>query len=63
MYSPKETIESLFYGTCTRHEKVLTKNIPRLRDLEDIIVCPRVMVTYAFLTIFFKNVLQHKEKD
>ena len=41
----------MFYDTGTRHEKVLTKNTPRVCDLEDIIFCPRVMATYAFLAI------------
>ena len=41
------TIKFLFYDTGTRPEKVLTKNI-RLGDLEDRILCPRAMATYAF---------------
>ena len=32
-------------------EKVLTKNIRRVRDLEDRILCPRAKTTYAFLAI------------
>ena len=36
------------YGTGTRHGKVLTKSIPRVRDVR-----PRVMVMYAFLAITF----------
>ena len=32
---------------------VLTKSIPRVRDLEDIILHPRVVTTYAFLAITF----------
>ena len=34
-------------------EKVLTKNIRRARDLEDKILCPRAMATYAFFAITF----------
>ena len=37
-----------FYGTGTRPEKVLTKNIRRLRDLEDKILCPRAMLRMLF---------------
>ena len=48
-YWSKETIKSLFYGTGTRPEKVWAKNIRRMRDLEDRILCPRTMATYAFL--------------
>ena len=46
----------LVYGTGTPHEKVLTKSIPPVHDLEDIIlqfVRPRVMTRYAFLAITF----------
>ena len=32
---------------------VLTKSIPRVRDLEDIIFRPRVIAMYAFLAITF----------
>ena len=45
--------EFLFYGRGTRHKKVLAKSIPRVRDLEDIILRPRVIATYAFLAITF----------
>ena len=48
MYLPKGTTECLFYGTGTLHEKVLTKSITRVRDLEDIILRPRVMATMRF---------------
>ena len=34
-------------------EKVLTKNIRRVRDLEDKILCSRAMATYAFFAITF----------
>ena len=34
-------------------KKLLTKNIRRARDLEDKILCPRVMATYAFFAIKF----------
>ena len=53
MYRPKRTIECLFCSTGTRHEMVLTKSIPRVRDLEDIIFRPRVIAMYAFLAITF----------
>ena len=43
----------MFYDTGTRHEKVLTKSIPRVCDLEDMIFRLRVMATYAFLVITF----------
>ena len=49
----KEIIIFLFYGTGTRPEKVLTKNIRRVRDFEDRILCPRTMTTYAFFAIIF----------
>ena len=39
--------------TDTRPEKVLTKNIRRLRDLKDRMLCPRTMATYAFFSITF----------
>ena len=39
----------LFYGISTRPEKVLTKNIRRVRDLEDRILCLRAMATYGML--------------
>ena len=46
----------MFYGTGTRSEKVLTKNIRRVRNLEDRILGPRTMSTYAFFAItFFLN--------
>ena len=45
----KEQLNVLFYGTDTRPVKALTKNIRRVRDLEDRILCPRTMATYAFL--------------
>ena len=60
----------MFYGTGTRPEKVLTKNIRRVRDLEDKSFCPRAMATYAFFAItffadinFVFKVLQRKEED
>ena len=34
-------------------EKVLTKNIRRVRDLEDKILCPRTMAMYVFLQYIF----------
>ena len=38
-------------------EKVLTKNIRRVRDLEDKILCPRTMAMYVFLQyIFFSDI-------
>ena len=42
-------------GTGTRHEKALTTNIPRVRDLREIILCPRLMATNTFfpVTVFF----------
>ena len=43
----------MFYGTGTRPEKVLTKNIRRVRDLEDKRFSPRAMATYAFFAITF----------
>ena len=69
MYWPKGTIWCLFNGTGTLHEKVLTKNIRQVRDLEDIILRPGVMATYVFLAItfisyiIFLKVLQHKQKE
>ena len=48
---------------------ILTKNIRRVRDLEDKILCPRAMATYAFFAItFFSDIIfflifQRKEKD
>ena len=44
-----------FYGTDTRHEKALTTNIPRVRDLEETVLCPRVMPTNTFFpcNLFF----------
>ena len=50
-------------------EKVLTKNIRRVRDLEDKILCPRTMAMYVFLqyifflTYFFFKLLRYKEED
>ena len=43
----------MFYGTGTCPEKVLTKNIRRVRDLKDRILCPRTMATYTFFAITF----------
>ena len=43
----------MFYDTGTRNEMVLTKSIPRVRDLEEIILRPRVMATNALLAITF----------
>ena len=45
-------------GTGTRHEKALTTNIPRVRDLREIILCPRVMATNTFFPVtFFSDVI------
>ena len=41
------------YGTGTRPEKVLTKNICRVHDFKDRILCPRTMATYAFFAKTF----------
>ena len=41
----------MFYGTGTRPEKVLTKNIRRVRDLEDKFCAHEAMATYAFFAI------------
>ena len=49
----KKQFNVFFYGTGTRPEKVLTKNIRQARDLEDKILCPRAMATYAFFAITF----------
>ena len=45
-------------------------NIPRVRDPEETILCPRVMATNTFLPVtffsdvnFFFKVLQHKEEE
>ena len=47
----------MFYGTGTRPEKVLTKNIRQVRNFKDRILCPRTMATYAFFMItFFSNI-------
>ena len=43
----------MFYGTGARPKKVLTKNIRQVRDLEDKILCPRAMASYAFFAITF----------
>ena len=43
------------YGTGTLLEKALTTNIPRVRDLEETILCPRVMATITFLPITFSS--------
>ena len=45
----------LFYGTGTHPEKVLTKNIRRMRNLKNRILCQRALATYAFFrdNIFF----------
>ena len=60
----------MFYGTGTRPEKVLTKNIRRVRDFEDRILCPRTMATYAFFaitlfsdTIFFLKFYSTKRRN
>ena len=60
----------MFYGTGTRLEKALTTNIPRVRDLEETILCPRMMATHTFFpvtffsdVIFFFFFLQHKEDE
>ena len=44
-----------FYRTGTRLEEALTTNIPRVRDLEETIFCPRVMATntFFFCNLFF----------
>ena len=47
----------LFYDTGTRHEKALITNIPRVRDPEQTILCPRVMATNTIFPVtFFSNV-------
>ena len=43
----------MFYGTGARPKKVLTKNIRRVCDLEDKILCPRAMASYGFFAITF----------
>ena len=43
----------LFYCTGTCPEKVLTKNIRRVCDFEDRILCPQTMAMYAFFAITF----------
>ena len=43
-----------------RLEKALTTKIPRVHDLEETILCPRVMATNTFFSVTF-FVLQHKE--
>ena len=45
----------MFYGTGTRLEKALTTNIPRVRDLEESILCPRVMATNTFFHVTFSS--------
>ena len=59
----------MFYDTGTQHEKAAITNIPRVRDPEETISCPRVMATNTFFPVtffsdvnFFK-VLQHKEEE
>ena len=44
----KEQLYFLFDGTGTRPEKVLTKNIRRVRDFENRILCLRTMATIVF---------------
>ena len=39
--------------THARPKKVLTKNICRVRDFEDRILCPRTMATYTFFRVNF----------
>ena len=60
----------MFYDTGTRHEKALITNIPRVRDPEETILCPRVMATNTFFPVtfffgreLFLKVLQHKEEE
>ena len=43
----------LVYDTGIRHEKALITNIPRVRDPEETILCPRVMATYTFFPVTF----------
>ena len=41
----------------TRLEKALTTNIPLVHDLEETILCPRVMATNTFFPVpFFSDV-------
>ena len=40
-------------GTGTRPAKVLNKNIRRVRDLKDKILCPQAIATYTFFAITF----------
>ena len=48
----------MFYDTGTRSEKVLTRNIRRVCDLEDRSLCPRGMATHAFFAItFFPDII------
>ena len=56
-YWSEGTIKFTFYGTGTRHKKVLTKNIRRVRDLEDRILGPQAMATYAFFAITFFDII------
>ena len=60
----------MFYDTGTRREKAQITNIPRVRDPEETILCPRVMATNTFFPVtffsdvnFFKKVLQYKEEE
>ena len=46
-------ISFLFHDTGTRHEKALIPNIPRVRDPEETILCPRVMTTNTFFPCTF----------
>ena len=60
VYTIDQKKQLLFYDTGTRPEKVLTKNILWVRKLEDRILCPRTMATYAFsaITFFSDNFFQ-----
>ena len=49
----KKYLNVCFYDTGTRHEKALSKNVPRVRDPEETILCPRVMDTNTFFPLTF----------
>ena len=66
----KEQLYFCFMAQAHAPQNVSTKNIRRVRDLEDRILCPRTMATYAFFSItlfsdinFFLKVLQQKEGE
>ena len=47
----------MFYDTGTQREKALITNIPRVRDSEETILCPRVMAWNTFFPVtFFSDV-------